>query len=137
MDKEKVTYKEILLIIGYLVVIITYEFVEHFGLIPKNSLLGVFLAFFGIISITLVYLLFIEKEPSSKIIYHIKIRLPYLAIPVFVSFLLIVLIPFFVSIKSNLFNIIILLVVIGSAFSSLAIKSILSKREKDRKKEGL
>jgi len=130
MEKRKVTYKEILLIMGYIIIICAYEFVEYFGLIPGNSLLGVFLGFSGIISITLVYLVFVQKEPTIKVISHIKILLPYLAIPAFISFLILAVLPFFLPIRSNLFDLIVILVVIGTAISWLVIMRILPKRNR-------
>ena len=135
MDKKRLTYKEILLMIGYLVIIIAYEFDEHLSLIPMNSFLRVFFGFFGIISISLVYLLIVQKERFRKIILNIKIYFPYLAIPAFISFLIIIALPFFVSLNSYLFNLIILLVVIGSGISSLVIMRTLSKNEPDKKND--
>lgn len=135
MDKKRLTYKEILLMIGYLVIIIAYEFDEHLSLIPMNSFLRVFFGFFGIISISLVYLLIVQKERFRKIILNIKIYFPYLAIPAFISFLIIIALPFFVSLNSYLFNLIILLVVIGSGISSLVIIRTLSKNVPDKKND--
>jgi|LGVF01.1.fsa_nt_gb hypothetical protein len=135
MDKKRLTYKEILLMIGYLVIIIAYEFDEHLSLIPMNSFLRVFFGFFGIISISLVYLLIVQKERFRKIILNIKIYFPYLAIPAFISFLIIIALPFFVSLNSYLFNLIILLVVIGSGILSLVIIRTLSKNVPDKKND--
>ena len=132
MKKKKLNNKEILLIIGYLIVIVVYEFVEHFGFIPTNSLLGVFLGFFCIIIITLVYLFFVQKELPSKIIYRTKIFLPYLAIPALVSFIVLAALPFFVSVKSNLFDTIVLLVVIGLVISWLVITHRLSTQKEGK-----
>jgi hypothetical protein len=121
MEKRKATYKEMLLFMGYIVIICAYEFVEYFDLIPGNSLLGVFLGFVGIISITLVYLVFVQKESTIKLISHIKILLPYLAIPAFISFLILAALPLFLPTRSNLFDLIVVLVVIGTAVSWLVI----------------
>ena len=128
MDNRKVSYKEILLIIGYVVIIVAYKFVDQSGFIPEDSLLGIFMGFLAIISITLTYLVFVQKEPFSRILYHIKKIFPYLIIIALISFVIIVALPFFVSIKSKLFNLVVLLVVTGSAVLSLGIILILSKR---------
>ena len=129
MEKRKVTYKEILLIIGYIIIIGAYEFVEHFALVPVNSLLGVFLGFSGIIGITLVYLVFVQKEPLTSIIYQVKGRLRYMVIPAFAVFMIIASLPFFVPAKSNLFTIIVVLVMIVWGLLTLKIMSKLSKQK--------
>lgn len=117
MDNKKIAHKEILLIICYILVIIalvmiTDEFIEHFSITPANGLIGVFIYFILIICIALIYSISVQKKPYSKIIYHIKTVLPYLAIPAFMSFLVIATLPFFVQIGSKLFDLIVMFVVV-------------------------
>lgn len=118
MANRKIAHKEILLIIFYIIsliitlVLIVDEFIEYFCITPANGLIGVFIFFILIICITLVYIIFVQKEPYSKILYHIKTVLPYLAIPAFMSFLVIATLPFFVPIESKLFDLIVIFVVI-------------------------
>ena len=118
MPNKKIAHKKILLYICHIIlliialVMIVDEFIEYFCITPANSLIGVFIFFILIISITLAYSIFVQKEPYSKILYHIKTVLPYLAIPAFMSFLVIATLPFFVQIESKVFDLIVIFVVI-------------------------
>ena len=118
MANRKIAHKEILLIIFYIIsliitlVLIVDEFIEYFCITPANVLIGGFIYFILIICITLIYSIFVQKKPYGKIINHIKTILPYIAIPAFMSFLVIATLPFFVQIESKVFDLIVIFVVI-------------------------
>lgn len=133
MNKKRITCSEVFLIVAYISAIILYEVLGHFSVFPENSLVGVFLFFLIIIGITIVYLMFVQKETFVSIVYHTKTFLPYLVLPFLVGFFIIAALPFFISTKTKAFNLIVLLVVFGSAICSLEIKRRLSKRKNENK----
>ena len=118
MPNKKIAHKKIILYICHItlliiaLVMIADEFIEYFCITPANGLIGVFIFFILIICITFVYIIFVQKEPYSKILYHFKTVLPYLAVPAFMSFLVIATLPFFVQIESKVFDLIVIFVVI-------------------------
>lgn len=118
MTKKKIAHKKILLYIGHIILLIIAllmildEFIDYFSIIPVYNLIGVSIFFILIICINLVHIIFVQKEPYSKILNHIKTVLPYLAIPAFMSFLVIATLPFLVQIESKVFDLIVIFVVI-------------------------
>jgi len=132
MNKKKFTYKEVFLIIFYFLAIIIYKSLSHYSVLPENSLVGIFLFFLVVTTITLIYLLIIQKETLSSLIYNVKIFLPYLAIPFVIGFLIIVTLPFFIQTESRLFKMLIILILFGIAILCIVIKQKLSKSNNNK-----
>lgn len=83
----------------------------------------------------MIYLLFAKKEPFSSIIYKVKDRLRYMAIPATIVFVVVVALPFFVPIKSRLFTGIVVLVMAGWGFTTLMMMGKLSKQNENQERK--
>lgn len=131
MGRKKIDYKEVILILVYIAVIVAYKVIDKFNLINESSLLGIILFFLFIVGITIAYLIFVQKEKIVEIIFRTKRSLIYFMIPFLISALLVVLITHFVQANSILYKLLIILVL---SMTGIWIFSISKKKIKSEKR---
>jgi amino acid transporter len=110
MGKKRINLKEIIMVFIYFTIIVSYEVMCKLGFVDKESLLGIILLFLLIIGITLVYLVYIQKEKSPIIANRTKKAFRKIIIPFLISSSLIIVIPYFVSMNSKLHKLFVILI---------------------------
>ena len=125
MEKNRISIKEILLVIIYLLVIVSFRITGKLGILSENPLIRIILFFLLIIGITLLYLLFAQKEKFSIIASRTKKSLSSIIIPFIVSGIIIINLPTFIPINTVLYKLILILIL-----SIMGIWMIIHSRKK-------